>query len=35
MTMTGQPEDSEYIDRLEVNIEYTLADLKDIILSMS
>jgi len=34
MTMTGQPEDSQYIDRLEVNREYTLSDLKDIVLSM-
>ena len=34
MTMTGQPEDSNFIDRLEVNREYTLADLKDVVLSM-
>jgi hypothetical protein len=34
LTMTGQPEDSQYIDKIEVNREYTLRDLKDVILSM-
>ncbi len=34
MTMTGMPEDSQYIDKLEINREYMLSDLKDIVLSM-
>lgn len=34
MTMTGQPEDSQYIDKLEINREYTLRDLKETVLSM-
>ncbi len=32
--MSGQPEDSQYIDKIEVSREYTLRDLKDVILSM-
>lgn len=32
--MTGQPEDSQYIDKIEVSREYTLRDLKDVILCM-
>lgn len=32
--MTGQPEDSQYIEKIEVSREYTLRDLKDVILSM-
>ena len=32
--MTGQPEDSQYIEKIEVNREYTLRELKDVILSM-
>ncbi len=32
--MTGQPEDSQFIDTIEVNKEYTLKDLKEIVLSM-
>jgi hypothetical protein len=35
MTMSGQPDDSQYIDKIEVTKEYTLKDLKDIILSMN
>jgi hypothetical protein len=34
LTMTGQPEDSQYIEKIEVSREYTLRDLKDVILSM-
>lgn len=34
LTMTGQPEDSQFIDKIEVSKEYTLRDLKDVILSM-
>ena len=34
LTMTGQPEDSQYIDKIEVSREYTLRDLKDVILCM-
>ena len=34
LTMTGQPEDSQYIEKIEVNREYTLRELKDVILSM-
>ncbi|CDW84271.1 ubiquitin carboxyl-terminal hydrolase 40 [Stylonychia lemnae] len=34
MTMTGQSDDSQYIDKLEVHRDYTLKDLKDIVLSM-
>jgi len=32
--MSGQPEDSQYIDKMEVSKQYTLRDLKDVILSM-
>lgn len=32
--MTGQPEDSTYIEKLEVNREYSVRDLKEIVLSM-
>jgi hypothetical protein len=32
--MTGQPEDSQFIEKIEVSREYTLRDLKDVILSM-
>jgi hypothetical protein len=34
LTMTGQPEDSQFIEKIEVSREYTLRDLKDVILSM-
>lgn len=34
MTTTGLPEDSQYIDRIEISKEYTIRDLKDIVLSM-
>jgi hypothetical protein len=34
LTMTGQPEDSQFLDKIEVSREYTLRDLKDVILSM-
>ena len=34
MTMTGQPEDSQFVDKIEVNREYTLKDLKEVVLSM-
>ncbi len=34
MTMTGQPEDSQYVDQIVVDKEFTLKDLKDVILSM-
>lgn len=34
MTMTGQPEDSQYIEKIEVSQQYTLRDLKEVVLSM-
>lgn len=34
MTLTGQPDDSQYIDKIEVSQQYTLRDLKDVILTM-
>ena len=34
MTMTGLPDDSQYADKIEVNREYTLRDLKEVVLSM-
>lgn len=32
--MSGQPEDSQYIDKIEVSQQYTLRDLKDVVLCM-
>ena len=32
--MSGQPEDSQYIDNIEVSQQYTLRDLKEVILTM-
>ena len=34
LTMTGQPEDSQFLEKIEVSREFTLRDLKDVILSM-
>jgi hypothetical protein len=34
LTTTGQPDDSQYIDKIEVFKEYTLKDLKETILQM-
>ena len=34
LTMTGQPDDSQYVDKMEVHREYTLRDFKDVVLSM-
>lgn len=33
-TKTGLPDESEFLDKIEVNREYTLAELKEIIISM-
>ena len=32
--MTGLPEDSQFLDNVDVSKEYTLDDLKDVILSI-
>jgi hypothetical protein len=34
LTTSGLPDDSQMIDKVEVNREYTLKELKEIILSM-
>lgn len=34
LTMSGQPEDSQYIDKIELSQQYTLRDLKDVVLCM-
>jgi hypothetical protein len=34
MTRTGLPEDSQYIDKIDVSKEYTLRELKEVVLSM-
>ena len=34
LTMTGLPEDSQFIEKIDVSKEFSLDDLKDIILSL-